>query len=165
MEAKQSTGKTKYVNRVLSHKIYSALKERVTRDNSEAYHVVNRATQLVDRFSMTGDIDEILLTNLTISCAFAAAEINGKGVFEAALFGIAEIRRYNIDEIKKYDEKVMWDGVKLRDFVDPILRHAIPITDQGMDSLDDESKLPHIYALLFYCMVLLNWSDVCNTEE
>jgi len=156
MEVKQSTGKQKYVNRVLGRSIFRCLNNTICNSQHNVGDVIDISLRLVDNFSLTGKLDTNDVGVLTNVCASVVSRITGKNPLEAALFAISEIRRYNLDEAKKYEEKVSWKGAKLRDFIDPILRHAVPLYGDA-DAVDPESKLPHTYAILFYCMVLLNW--------
>jgi hypothetical protein len=73
----------------------------------------------------------------------------------ACVDGVAELRRVVIEELKKYPESMEWENVPLHEFTQAIFRHVKECIDSGNPfAVDPETKLPHIYAIQFNCMVL-----------
>ncbi len=56
--------------------------------------------------------------------------------------GIVRIREFGST---KYNDRDNWQLVKPIDFVNAIKRHLAEMDEHGIDSLDDESGMPHIW--------------------
>lgn len=144
-EQKQSTGKTKYVNRVLLERMFHL--SSINLSGTERDFLKNTFS-FVDHFSRTGNVDIEKLGEMVRLAGIL------KGTIANVFVGIAGIRAYNIDEIKKYDEKVTWEKVEIRDLIDPIARHAIEMICD-FEGKDNDSGLLHFDAVMFYVMVLI----------
>jgi hypothetical protein len=144
-EQKQSTGKTKYVNRVLLEKMFHMSSTSLSA-NERGF--LKSTFSFVDHFSRTGNVDSDMLVEIVKSSSIL------KGTIANVFVGIAKIRSYNIDDIKKYEEKVTWEKVEIRDLIDPIARHAIEMISD-FEGKDSESGLPHFDAVMFYIMAII----------
>lgn len=79
----------------------------------------------------------------------------GRVDIPASIEGIALLRKKIIEEIGKYPESMKWPAISPEHFIDAIQRHLNKIYEAGDPfALDEETGLPHIFAIQFNAMVL-----------
>lgn len=59
-----------------------------------------------------------------------------------AILAIAEVREYGT---LKYGSPENWRFVEPERYLDALYRHLLAVVDEGLDSTDKESHLPHIW--------------------
>lgn len=57
-------------------------------------------------------------------------------------YAVAQVREYGVN---KYGKRESWRGVSVERYFEALLRHVQDIRAYGVESIDSESGLPHIY--------------------
>ena len=69
--------------------------------------------------------------------------------------GIAKLREYALNVIKKYPEAMSWKDIPASEFLDAIQRHYNEINYRGLEAVDPEfPESFHLHAIQWNCMVL-----------
>lgn len=125
-------------------------------------------TGLMDRYYVDGEPLEFVvgkweksINSITQDVETASQkQLSGKLTYtgrvdvRACTEGIAMLRSKAIDELKKYPESMSWPDITQEQFLDAMYRHTMAMVDGGVDSVDPETGLPHLYAVQFNAMVL-----------
>jgi hypothetical protein len=78
----------------------------------------------------------------------------GRVDIPAMIEPVAELREQIITVNKKYPESMAWPDIQENHFIDALQRHLNSIMLEGLGSIDNETGLPHLYAIGFNYMVL-----------